>query len=96
MKTLRDARIMSIYTGLSRTVAGHLIELDRDENKKRAKIVVKCVSTRATTVTDVELSAIKVGANLLASQSRRFFGIGWIVEDWDGSGVTLTAREKAS
>jgi hypothetical protein len=95
METLRDARIMSIYTGLSRTVAGHMIELDRDENKNRAKIVVKCVSSRAT-VTDVELSAIKVGASLLASQSRRFFGIGWIVEDWDGSGVTLTAREKAS
>ena len=76
-----DPRVMAIRTGLSKTVAGHLIELERDTKKQMARVVVRQMSF-GVPPTDVELAAIKVAADLLAQQARRFFGIGWTVEEW--------------
>lgn len=77
-----DPRVMAIRTGLSKTVAGHLIELERDTERKTAKVVVRQMLPNEPTPTDVEMAAIKVAADLLAQQAKRFFGLGWTVQEW--------------
>lgn len=79
-----DPRIMAIRTGLSKTVAGHLIELERDTENKTARVVVRQMKPDAPVPTEVERTAIRVAAELLAQQARRFFGIGWTVKEWQG------------
>lgn len=73
---------MAIRTGLSKTVAGHLIELERDTKHLIAQVVVRPIKSDEPTPTDVEMAAIKVAADLLAQQSRRFLGLGWTVKEW--------------
>lgn len=68
---------MAIHSGLSVRVAGHLIELERDELAKVAVVVVKSVP-----VTQVEVEAVRVAADLLAARARRFLGQLWTVESW--------------
>lgn len=80
--TKGDPRVMAIRTGLSKTVAGHLIELERDTELKTARVVVRPMKLNEPAPTDVEMAAIKVAADLLAQQAKRFFGLGWTVEEW--------------
>ncbi len=72
---------MAVRTGLSKTVCGHLIELTRDERAKVAQVVVKPPADGTPTAT--EQAAVKSAADLLARQARRFFGLGWKVQDWN-------------
>ena len=78
----RDPRIMAIRTGLSKTVAGHLIELDRDQEAKIARVIVRPLKDDLPQPTEVELAAIKVAADLLAQQAKRFLGLTWTVKQW--------------
>ena len=73
-------QIMAIHTGLSVTVVGHIISLDRDEKTKRATIVVTLIKGHITT--GLEGPAIKVAADLLAQRARRFLGREWTVVEW--------------
>ncbi len=75
-----EARVMTISTGLSVTVVGHRISLDRDEKRRIAVVVVTPITNYV--VTGLETSAIKAAADLLAQRARRFFGRGWEVVDW--------------
>lgn len=79
--TPRDPRIMAIRTGLSKTMAGHLIELDRDQETKIARVIVRPLKEDLQP-TETELAAIKVAADLLAQQAKRFLGLAWKVKQW--------------
>ena len=83
----KDERVMAVNTGLSKTVAGHLIRLVRDEKRRVARVVVEPLATASTYPTDNEVSAIRIAAKLLAQQARRCFGLGWVVEEWDEGGM---------
>lgn len=67
---------MAIRTGLSVTVAGFVIELERDEALKVARVVVKGKGLASA----VEQEAIKAAAELLAKRAKRFLGAKWIVK----------------
>ncbi len=69
---IKDTGVMAIHTGLSVTVAGHLIELERDERTKTARLVVKVIAGHV--VTGLESSAVNVAAELLARRAQRFLG----------------------
>ena len=82
-QTLKDARKMAIRTGLSKSVAGHLIELDRDTESKVATVTVRPdPKMRYSDPTEIEIAAIKVAADLLAQQAKRFLGLEWTVVQW--------------
>lgn len=72
------ARVMAIHTGLSVRVAGHLIELERDDASRTARVVVN-----GAPVTTLEVEAVKAAADMLAERARRFLGIAWTVVPWD-------------
>lgn len=74
--------IMAIHTGLSVIVAGHLIELKRDEKRKTATVIVTSLNGRTATGTDAH--ALVVAADLLTERARRFFGRQWTVIQWNG------------
>lgn len=69
---LRDDGIMAIHTGLSVTVAGHLVRLERDERRKVAHIMVEVINGH--TVSGLETEAIKAAAELLRQRATRFLG----------------------
>ena len=71
------AKVMAIHSGLSVRVAGHLIELERDEVNRHARVVVMTEPTAG-----VDAEAVKVAADLLAARARRFLGSLWTVEQW--------------
>lgn len=75
--------VMAVRTGLSKTIAGHIIDLDRDEQTKTARIKVRPMTASTASPTAVEAAAIKTGAAMLAQQARRFFGYGWTIHDWE-------------
>ena len=75
---IQDVGIMAIRTGLSVTVAGHLIELERDERTKTARLVVTVISGHQ--VTGLENEAIRAAAQLLKERAERFLG-DWKVEE---------------
>jgi hypothetical protein len=72
---VKDEGVMAIHTGLSVTVAGHLIELERDEYNKTAKLVVSVIAGHQ--VTGLEGSAVNAAAELLARRAQRFLGQNW-------------------
>lgn len=73
----KEPQAMSIHTGLSVTVAGHLIALDRNETTLTAKVVVTVINGH--NVTGLEQEAVKLAADLLAERARRFLGLNWTV-----------------
>jgi hypothetical protein len=79
----REPREMAIHTGLSVTVAGHVISLERDEGRKYAKLVVRVIDGHV--VTGLEGEAIKAAARLLHQRAQRFLGIDWTVEGLTGN-----------
>lgn len=72
---IKDEGVMAIHTGLSVTVCGHLIELERDEYNKVARLVVKVIEGHK--VTGMEGSAVNAAARLLAQRAQRFLGQNW-------------------
>ena len=67
-------------TGLSDTIAGHVLSVKIDEDAKTAQVTV----TRINGVADpASLEAVKVAAMLLAQRAARFLGHGWIIREWD-------------
>lgn len=77
-----EPETMAIHTGLSVTVAGHLITLERDESRKVAKLVVQVISGHS--VTGLENEAIKAAGKLLKERAERFLG------DWRVIGLPAT------
>lgn len=71
------SRVMAIHTGLSVSVAGFEIGLDRDEGRKTATVVVNGVPSDP-----VSLAAVRVAAELLARRARRFLGLEWRIVEW--------------
>lgn len=71
------SRVMAIHTGLSVTVMGFAIDLDRDEAIRVGKVTVDGVPQDP-----VSLAAVKVAAELLARRARRFLGLGWRIVEW--------------
>ncbi len=71
---------MAIHTGLSVTVAGHVLQLERDERNKIARIVVKVLDGHKAT--GVEGEAILAAAALLRKRAERFLG------DWKVIGLS--------
>jgi hypothetical protein len=67
---------MAIHTGLSVTVAGHLLYLDRNEEQKTAVVRTKALNGVPTTM---DVHAVKVAAELLQRRAQRFLG-DWKVE----------------
>lgn len=72
---------LAINTGLSVTVSGHIVRLNRDERRKRATVVVELLSKRLPT--EVEMEAVSVAAKLLAARARRFLRAEWEVTEWE-------------
>ena len=72
---IKDNSIMAIHTGLSVTCCGHLIELQRDEHNKVAKIVISVIDGHV--VTGLEASAVNAAAELLYRRAQRFLGNNW-------------------
>ena len=73
--------IIVINTGLSVTVCGHIVDLDRDELRRVATVRVSVI--RGHTVTGLEQADVKAAADMLAEQAQRFLGIGWTVVRWE-------------
>lgn len=76
----KGTRVMAIHSGLSVTVCGHLVRLERDEKRKRAVVVVERINGHV--VTGLEQSAVKVAADLLVMRAQRFLGIQWTIVGW--------------
>lgn len=73
---------LAIHTGLSVTVAGYLIALERDEFNLVAKIVIKPYDD--SVAGKMELDAVSVAAKLLAQRARRVLGNRWTVVEYKG------------
>jgi len=82
-----DSGIMAIHTGLSVTIVGHLIELERDEERRVAKLVVRVIDGH--TVTGLEADAVMAAGLLLQARAKRFLGQNWTV-------VGLSAQQLAA
>jgi hypothetical protein len=80
----KEPATMAIHTGLSVTVSGHLITLERDERNKVAKLVVKVIEGHE--VTGLENEAIQTAAMLLKRRAERFLG------DWTVIGLPPLQR----
>ena len=69
-----------IQRGLTMAVRGHLIDLDRDESAKVARVRVAVVEGYAPT--GAEFDDVRKAAGVLAERARRFLGVGWTVVPW--------------
>lgn len=75
--------VMAIRTGLSVTVVGYLIYLDRNEEQMTAKLRIQKTAALdpAHKPDEIEHAAIKTAALLLAQRARRVLGIAWKVAE---------------
>ncbi len=73
--------VIVVSKGLSAIVAGHLIDLKRDDERHVAIVCVSAVDDRPP-MTQVETSLIVEAAQLLAGRAKRFLGYGWTVVGW--------------
>ena len=85
------SNVMAIHTGLSVTVCGHLIQLDRDDVTKIAQVVVSVINGHH--VTGLEQEAVKTAADLLLRRAQRFLGGGWTVVGWKLPKKVLDLRQ---
>ena len=76
----RDSNVMAIHTGLSVTVCGHLVRLERDDQAQIVKVVVEVIPGHV--VTGLEVEAVQAVADLLLARARRFLGVEWKVVGW--------------
>jgi hypothetical protein len=74
--------VLAIHTGLTVTICGHEITLDRDEDAKVACVVVNVIEGHV--VTGLEAEAVRAAAALHARKAQRFLGHDWTVVPWDG------------
>lgn len=72
--------ILTINSGLSVVVCGHLIDLDRDHERRIATVQVRPVDGQ--NMTEMDESNIKQASDLLADRARRFLGSLWTVVRW--------------
>lgn len=80
----RGGTALVVHTGLSRTVAGHLVLVERDNMTRVARIAVKRLKEGINHVTAADMDAVKITANLLAEQAKRTLGMKWVVQQWNG------------
>ncbi len=73
--------VLVVDKGLSAIVAGHLIDLKRDDERCEAVVSGHPVDDRPP-MTPQELSDITEAAALLAQRAKRFLGYGWTVVGW--------------
>lgn len=84
-----EGSVMAIHSGLVVTCCGHRIDISRDELRKVAVVQVWLIDGH--TATGLELSAVKVAADLLAERAQRFLGQDWTVARWVPQAVALAA-----
>lgn len=70
-----------VNTGLSSTVVGCVVKLERDPRTMQAKVVV----LGSVPADPIKQAAVKQTAKALANRASRFLGINWTVSPWDGS-----------
>ena len=73
---------MTIRTGLSSTVAGHVLRVVRDDQRMTAEVVVECLLPSGD-ITAVQMDAVDAAARLLQQRAQRFLGRQWTVLEWD-------------
>lgn len=78
----RDPRVMAIFSGLSVTVHGYMVELERDTVAKVATVKVRRIAHYPET--GLEKPALLIAAKLLAQRAQRFLGKPWRVVPWEG------------
>lgn len=69
-----------IHKGLSVKVCGVIIEIERNDETKTAKVIVSRIPSLP-----IELEAVKAQASLLRDRAQRFLGRDWTVEAWAGT-----------
>lgn len=74
---------LSVHTGLSRTVAKHLISVERDNLTATAVVKVAALAV-GVDLCGVHRAAVEVAAVQLRDQAQRVLGLRWIVKPWDG------------
>ena len=78
-----DGIQLMVHTGLTRTVAGCILSLERDGSDM--KVMARRLPQYAgTPMTDEEWVAVNENAGRLASQARRFYVLQHKVMEWDG------------
>ena len=76
-----------VYSGLTRTVCGYLVHLERDEITRTARVRV---SKQRVGSADLNAgyqnadASVKVTAEMFAAQARRTLGLEWKVKGWNG------------
>lgn len=73
--------VIVVDKGLSTIIAGHLIDLKRDDGHHEAVVCVQAVDERGP-LTQAELADLTEAAALLAQRAKRFLGYGWKVVGW--------------
>jgi len=73
-----------VWTGLTVTVAGHLLRLERDNATKIARVVSEHLLGHGADGTAAE--AVRMAAELLAGRAQRVLGAGWKVTPLDAEG----------
>ena len=69
--------VLVIHSGLSVTVAGHLLTVERDEATKVVRVVAQKLAGHVDGPQDGP--ALSVAARLLVKRAVRFLGSGWTV-----------------
>ena len=72
--------ILVIQSGLSVSVHGHFIDLNRDVDRLIATVRVKRTDERS--LSDSDKRDVREAANLLAKRAKRFLSDGWTVVAW--------------
>jgi hypothetical protein len=92
-KTVRaEDGVMAVHSGLSATVCGYLVKLQRQDSTKTAVVTV-CPMTKTVAAKHVptllEIDAISVAAEMLRRRAQRFLGEGWTIHPWQKSQAAL-------
>ena len=74
-----------VFTGLTVTVAGHLLKLERDEALKVAVVVSQPLLDYVPNGTEAE--AIRFAADRLCQRAKRVLGDGWQVTIGESNGA---------
>ena len=69
-----------ILKGLTVSVAGVVLSVVRDTKARVAR--VRAMMPEGNVLSEAEREAVDASGKLLVERARRFFGIGWTVEDW--------------
>lgn len=75
-------RIVTVNTGLSSSVAGCIVTIDRDDAARVGTVVVQVPQN--IQLMEVQRSAVHQTAKLLGERAKRFLGMKWTIIPWSG------------